>query len=113
MCDTGECLGTPIPDCTGCTESEPNETYNTANSGVGCVSWAGGITVVNDHDCFAIEVTVPGSRISAEVVDVSGVTNTCIASGDPYLRLFNSAGTQLATDDDVRRIYLGTDFRLD
>ncbi|MBL8743981.1 MAG: DVUA0089 family protein, partial [Myxococcales bacterium] len=100
VCDAGECLGTPIPNCTGCTETEPNETFAAPNSGVGCVSWAGGITVVGDHDCFAVEVTTAGSRIAAEVVDVGGVTNTCPSGFDPYLRLFSSTGTQLATDDD-------------
>ncbi|NUP12798.1 MAG: hypothetical protein HOW73_42715 [Polyangiaceae bacterium] len=96
-CVQGECLGTPIPDCTGCTESEPNETYLTANTGVGCASWAGGIAVVGDKDCFAIDVTVPGSRILAQTTDVGGAG--CPSGLDSVIRLFNSAGQQLAEDD--------------
>lgn len=97
VCDVGECLGTPIPSCTGCTESEPNETYSTANVGVGCASWAGGITVIGDHDCFAIDVTVPGSRIAASTTDIGGAG--CPAGFDSVIRLFNSAGTEIASDD--------------
>ncbi|NUP12796.1 MAG: hypothetical protein HOW73_42705 [Polyangiaceae bacterium] len=98
QCDMGACIGTPIPDCQGCTESEPNNTYAVANTGQGCVSWSGGIAVVGDIDCYQVEVTVPGSRILAEMVDVSG--SGCPAGYDGYFRLFNSTGTQIATDDD-------------
>ncbi len=96
-CNMGVCEGTPISGCTGCTESEPNNTYLEADSGMGCASWAGAITVIGDKDCFEIDVTVPGSRIYAEVVDVGGTG--CPSGFDSVIRLFNSAGTELASDD--------------
>ncbi|NUP12801.1 MAG: hypothetical protein HOW73_42730 [Polyangiaceae bacterium] len=97
QCDMGECIGTAIPDCTGCTEAEANNTYSTANTGTGCASWAGGITVVGDKDCFAVDVTTAGSRILAQVTDVNG--QGCPSGFDSVIRLFNSAGTELASDD--------------
>jgi len=96
-CGLGVCEGTPIVGCTGCTETEPNNLYSTANTGVGCASWAGGITTIGDVDCFAIDVTVPGSRIASAVTDVGGTG--CPTGFDSVIRLFNSSGTQLASDD--------------
>ncbi|MBL8743034.1 MAG: proprotein convertase P-domain-containing protein [Myxococcales bacterium] len=96
-CDMGVCAGTPIPSCTLCTETEQNQTYATANVDDTCAAWGGQISVVGDIDCFAVEVTVPGSRIYAETVDVGG--SGCPALFDSVIRLFNSSGTQLASDD--------------
>lgn len=96
-CDTGVCVGTPIPDCTVCTEVEQNQTYATANADSTCAAWGGQIGVIGDIDCFAVEVTVPGSRIYAETVGVGGTG--CPATFDSVIRLFNSSGTQIASDD--------------
>ncbi|NUP12800.1 MAG: hypothetical protein HOW73_42725 [Polyangiaceae bacterium] len=96
-CLQGECLGTPIPDCQACTETEANNTYSAANTGAGCASWAGAITVVGDKDCFAVDVTVAGSRILAQTTDVNG--QGCPSGFDSVIRLYNSAGTALASDD--------------
>jgi subtilisin-like proprotein convertase family protein len=96
-CDTGVCLGTPIPSCTLCTETEQNQTYSTANIDNTCAAWGGQISVIGDIDCFSVEVTVPGSRIYAETVDVGG--SGCPATFDSVIRLFNSTGTLLASDD--------------
>lgn len=97
-CTMGACEGTPIMGCTACTETEPNNLYSNANVGMGCASWAGGITTAGDKDCFRATVTVAGSRISAEVVDISG--SGCPTGFDSLIRLYNAAGTQLVSDDD-------------
>jgi len=95
-CATGVCQGTPISGCTSCTETEPNNDFLTANSGVGCASWAGGITTFADEDCFEIEVTLPGSRVAASVVDVNG--SGCPTGFNPQIVLHDSAGNFLASD---------------
>ncbi|NUP12797.1 MAG: hypothetical protein HOW73_42710 [Polyangiaceae bacterium] len=96
-CDQGVCTGTPIPDCTSCTESEPNNSYTAADTGVGCAAWAGGITVLGDSDCFAVDVTVPGARVLAQVADVNG--QGCPLNFDSEIYLYDSTGAELAYDD--------------
>ncbi len=98
VCNMGVCEGTPIMGCTGCTESEPNNTFLESDTGVGCASWAGAIAVINDKDCFQVDVATDGSRIYAETVDVGG--SGCPTGFDSVIRLFNSSGVQIASDDD-------------
>ncbi|MFO0556276.1 MAG: proprotein convertase P-domain-containing protein [Polyangiaceae bacterium] len=101
MCTAaGICEGTPISGCTACTETEANNTAATANSGLGCASWAGGITVVGDKDCFLVDVPVAGSRITAETVDLSGTG--CPTGFDSVIRLFQKQGAnwvEILSDD--------------
>jgi subtilisin-like proprotein convertase family protein len=95
-CNAGVCEGTPIAECTSCTETEVNNDFLTANSGVGCAAWAGALTTFGDVDCFEIEVTVPGSRVTATVTDVGGAG--CPPGFNPEITLFDSAGNFLASD---------------
>ncbi len=81
-----------------CPETEANNSIATANAGPGCTAWMGQIGMVGDHDYFAVEVTVAGSRIDAEVVDVSGTG--CPSGFDSTLRVFNPAMAEIAYDDD-------------
>lgn len=96
-CNAGVCEGMPINGCTACNESEANNSIATADSGMGCASWAGAIAVVGDQDYYRVDVTVPGSRIAASVVDVNGMG--CPSGFDSVIRLWSSGGTQLASDD--------------
>jgi subtilisin-like proprotein convertase family protein len=95
-CSAGVCEGTPIVDCTTCTEVEPNNDPLAANSGVGCAAWAGNLSGFGDFDCFEIEVTVPGSRVTALVADLGG--SGCPAGLQPYITLYDSFGSFLAAD---------------
>jgi cysteine-rich repeat protein len=97
ICGAGACEGTPIANCTSCNETEANDTYQTGNTGMGCVAWAGAIATIGDKDFYQVDVTVAGSRIGAYITDVGGTG--CPAGFDSVLRLFNSAGVQIADDD--------------
>ncbi|MBL8743980.1 MAG: proprotein convertase P-domain-containing protein [Myxococcales bacterium] len=95
-CSAGVCEGTPIAECTSCTETEINNDFSTANSGVGCAAWAGALTTLGDIDCFEIEVTIPGSRVTATVTDVSGFD--CPPGFNPFITLYDATGDFLASD---------------
>ena len=81
-----------------CIESEPNDSIATADPDLTCLFWNGQITPVADVDYYEVIVAVDGSRVQAEVVDITGMG--CPASFDSTLYLFNGAMTQLAYDDD-------------
>jgi cysteine-rich repeat protein len=83
-----------------CVETEANNTIAQANVGPMCTAWNGAITTIGDVDYYAVNVATAGSRISAEIVDIGGVTNTCPSLFDSQLYLFDAMGTQLAYDDD-------------
>ncbi|MFO0556277.1 MAG: DVUA0089 family protein [Polyangiaceae bacterium] len=96
-CVQGACVGSSIPSCTVCTETEANNTYATANTG-DCAGWNGQLAAIGDKDFYAVEVTVPGSRVAAAVLGVTG--GGCPVGFDSYLRLYDSVGTQVAYDDN-------------
>jgi subtilisin-like proprotein convertase family protein len=98
VCAAGACEGAPNGTCSACAESEQNGTYATGDATTGCSLMTGEISVVGDVDCYLVDVPVAGSRIEATVVDTNGAG--CPTGFDSYLRLRNSAGVQLAYDDD-------------
>jgi len=85
-------------------EVEPNDSLATANALAGTeVSVRGGHQVQTDIDTYAITIGPHGGSIRAEIVEGSAA-ETCESNGiDSFLALFNSVGTQLATDDDRGR----------
>jgi subtilisin-like proprotein convertase family protein len=95
-CAAGVCAGTPIVDCTSCNETESNNDYLSANSGLNCAAWAGALSGFGDIDCFEVEVTVPGSRVTATVTDLGGAG--CPPGFEPFITLFDSDGFDLASD---------------
>jgi cysteine-rich repeat protein len=82
-----------------CPEGEPNETIANATQLTACSGGAGQVTPIGDQDYYRVDVTVPGSSIRAEVVDILGVTNTCPTGFDSVLELFNASGALLGSDD--------------
>ncbi len=81
-----------------CPEGEPNNTIMDATLLTTCDGGAGEISVAGDQDYYEVVVTVPGSSIRAEVLDILGTT--CPAGFDSVITLFNSTGTQLGSDDE-------------
>ena len=111
-CTAGACMGTPIAGCMICAEVEPNNTTATANVDATCSAWGGAIATVGDKDFYTVHVAVAGSRIDAEVNGLAGA-GTCPSSFSSVLKLFNPAGTQIATDsisgvDSCSHISAGT-----
>ena len=97
-CGGGDCTGTAIPGCTLCSGVEPDGTIASANTDASCSSWGGTIAVVGDLDYYAIHVSVAGSRIDAEVNDLTG-PGTCPLNFDSLIHLYDSTGALLATQD--------------
>ncbi len=97
-CASGACQGTSNGTCSACAESEVNDVTAMADSTQSCTIVTGTISVAGDVDCFAVDVPAAGARIEATVVDVGG--SGCPTGFDSYLRLYNPAGTEIATDDD-------------
>lgn len=79
-----------------CPEVEPNNTLPTATPITTCEGGYGEITSIGDQDNFRVAVTVPGSSIRAQVVDISGTS--CPPGFASMLRLYNSVGQELGTD---------------
>ena len=79
------------------TEREPNDVVAVANPFD--PAFLGTIDPAGEADCMAINAAA-GDIIRADLVDVdSGVIGGC--NSDPTLQLFDSAGAQLAYDDDT------------
>ncbi len=81
-----------------CFEVEPNDTSAAATPVVLCDGAAGTINPATDADWFAVDVTVPGSSIRAEVVNITGTG--CPTNFDSLIRLYNGSLIELANDND-------------
>lgn len=81
-----------------CPEMEPNDNAANATPIVNCDGGAGIINPIGDKDFYSVQVTVPGSSIRAEVVDILGTG--CPAGFDSVIYLYNASLIQLATDDE-------------
>lgn len=95
-CLAGTCIGDPISGCSLCGETEPNNDIPTANVDATCTGWQGQIGVAGDWDTYAVEVTIPGSRIRAQTSDVNGVG---CPGFDSIIRLYNASGIEIAAND--------------
>jgi cysteine-rich repeat protein len=85
-------------------EAEPNENLASATPLVGASGWiAGGHQASADLDWYSI--TVPaGHSLRLETIEGDRAVETCESNGiDSKITLFNSAGTQLGSDDDGGR----------
>jgi cysteine-rich repeat protein len=96
-CLAGTCVGTLIPSCTLCQETEPNDNLADAENDPTCTGWQGQIGFAGDWDTFVVDIGVPGSRIRAEITDVTGVG--CPAGFDSVIRVFDSNGVEIAQND--------------
>ncbi len=96
-CMAGTCVGTPIPSCSLCEETEPNDTVAQANDDSTCTGWQGQIGTNGDWDTYVVPVTVAGSRIRAQTVDVTGIG--CPGGFDSILQLFDANGVELTQND--------------
>lgn len=94
-CNAGVCSGTPIAGCTICGEIEDNGSIGTANVDPTCTVWQGIIGTLGDQDYYGVHVSVPGSRIDAEVNDLSG-PGTCPPGFEAVISLYDSTGSFLA-----------------
>lgn len=82
-----------------CSESEPNNSIATADSAAGCNVFLGAIAPAMDGDYYAVDVTTAGSAIRVETTSATSLF--CPSSGaDAVVRLYNSAGTELGSDND-------------
>lgn len=103
-CDDGDmtagdgCDGTCQLEGDYCPEAEPNNSIATATQITTCTGGYGQISVVADVDYFRVPVTVDGSNIRVEVVDVTGTG--CPTSFDSFIALYSPGGAELGTDDD-------------
>jgi len=77
-------------------EVEANNPINKANAIDGYDGAVGAIVPASDKDYFSFNVTVPGSSVTIEVGDGLG---GCPNGFDSKIYLYNSAGTQIAVDD--------------
>ena len=88
------------------TESEPNNTFMTADYVLPSAIPAA-ITIVNDDDFFAVAVPGPASVLTATIT--AGVVNTCGSDTNPAppaidseIQILGTSGTtSLATNDDI------------
>lgn len=81
-----------------CPEVEPNNGTGTATPLAGCDGGVGAVTTIGDRDYYSIQVTVAGSSLRAETTDVNGAG--CPSGTDTVIRLYNTSGTELGSDDD-------------
>jgi cysteine-rich repeat protein len=104
-CDDGDmmggdgCDGTCQLEADLCAEgATANDTFATATSLVGCDGGFGAIDPIGDQDFFGFTVTTAGSSVRARTADLVGTG--CPSGFDSVIRLFNSAGMELGSDDD-------------
>lgn len=84
-------------------EIEPNDSLATAVLIDPNKSVFGDHSNETDIDMYAVILAAPAS-LRIELVEGDRAVETCESNGiDSYLRLYNAAGTQLATDDDDGR----------
>jgi len=83
-----------------CPEGEPNNTFATATLLTTCTGGAGQISVVGDVDYYKFVIPTAGSSLRAEITDVLGTPNTCPASFDSKIYLYDASMTQIGLDDD-------------
>ncbi len=75
-----------------------NDGTATATSLAGCAGGVAVIDPVGDQDYFSFEVGQAGSSLRAEVTTLAG--GACPSGFDSFLRLYDSTGMELGSDDD-------------
>jgi len=93
-------MAVDVIPCSGM-ETEVNDTQALANAfaGSGSACIMGGHQVASDFDYFVVNVPTSGMSLLVETIEGSSA-ETCESNGiDSTLTLYDSAGTQLVTDD--------------
>jgi cysteine-rich repeat protein len=104
QCDHGSNNGSATDGCSATcqikngnyvNETEPNTTEATANNLDGTSGAVGQINPVGDQDWYSVDVTVPGSSITAEISDGFG---GCPGAFDSLLSLYSPSMMLLVSD---------------
>jgi hypothetical protein len=99
-CGDAECIGDAV--CPALTESEPNDTFGTADAYA--AGFIGAIGLPMDSDWVSITVAA-GSTLTAEVTDLTGpagaTTGGCARRAlDSVVRVFDTNGTSMLREND-------------
>lgn len=110
VCDDGNttpgdgCNATCQLEGTIFAEVEPNGSTATANdpglNALGSVTASGVVDLGNDQDFYSFTVPAGGADLNVITYTTAGNTATCASGTDTEVFLYDSAGTQIANNDD-------------